>query len=420
MCVLALGAVGCSETAGTGGSDGDGGSGGTGGADLCEGVTCQDTECKTDGVCNPSDGMCDFTLAEDGTVCTDGECLGGVCAPVGAFPCTEQGIRDAIAEGGGPHTFACDGPTTIVTEATIFIDNDVILDGEGQLTLVGDEGHAVLVSPQNLNDPPATAELRGFRVIGGAQHFLGPLYAVYIAGEAALTLTDSTVSGSLAAGIEMDGGTLTLVGSSVSNNENDGIISQGGTLTILNSTVSDNRRNVVSYSESATLTVVNSTISGGEVGISNLGQMTISNTTIASEGQAFVTSDGDYVPPPEATFANTIVSGGCEGDVANHVTSNGYNIESPGNTCGFDHGTDLVNITEGQLDLGPLDYNGGPTMTHALLTEPVVSVAIDVIPAEDCVDAEGAPLTTDQRGLPRPETSGTMCDVGAFEVQPED
>ena len=103
MCVLALGAVGCSETAGTGGSDGDGGSGGTGGADLCEGVTCQDTECKTDGVCNPSDGMCDFTLAEDGTVCIDGECLGGVCAPVGAFPCTEQGIVDAIAEGGGPH-----------------------------------------------------------------------------------------------------------------------------------------------------------------------------------------------------------------------------------------------------------------------------------------------------------------------------
>jgi hypothetical protein len=347
-----------------------------------------------------------------------GTCEGGSCA--GTFACTEAGIREAIAAGAGPHTFGCNGPTTIVTEAEIFIDNDVILDGEGQLTLVGDEDHAVFVSPQNLNDPPATAELRGFRVIGGAQHFLGPLYAVYLAGEAALTLTDSTVSGSLAAGIEMDGGTLTLVGSSVSNNENDGIISQGGTLTILNSTVSDNRRNVVSYSESATLTVVNSTISGGEVGISNLGQMTISNTTIASEGQAFVTSDGDYVPPPEATFANTIVSGGCEGDVANHVTSNGYNIESPGNTCGFDHGTDLVNITEGQLDLGPLDYNGGPTMTHALLTEPVVSVAIDVIPAEDCVDAEGAPLTTDQRGLPRPETSGTMCDVGAFEVQPED
>jgi hypothetical protein len=133
--------------------------------------------------------------------------------------------------------------------------------------------------------------------------------------------------------------------------------------------------------------------------------MTIRNSTIASEGQAFVTSDGDDDPPPEATFANTIVAGGCEGDVANHVTSNGYNIESPGNTCGFDHGTDLVNITGGQLDLGPLADNGGDTMTHALGGD---SVAIDVIPADMCEVDE------DQRGEPR----DSMCDVGSFEVQP--
>ena len=38
------------------------------------------------------------------------------------------------------------------------------------------------------------------------------------------------------------------------------------------------------------------------------------------------------------------------------------------------------------------------------------SVAIDVIPADMCE------VNTDQRGEPRP--GGTMCDVGAFEVQP--
>jgi hypothetical protein len=48
--------------------------------------------------------------------------------------------------------------------------------------------------------------------------------------------------------------------------------------------------------------------------------------------------------------------------------------------------------------LGPLQDNGGPSITHALLPG---SVAIDVIPTDDCVDAEGAPLTTDQRGEPR-------------------
>ena len=51
------------------------------------------------------------------------------------FPCTEQGIRDAIAEGGGPHRFDCDGTDPVVTQAEIKIDNDVILDGEGKLTV---------------------------------------------------------------------------------------------------------------------------------------------------------------------------------------------------------------------------------------------------------------------------------------------
>ena len=40
--------------------------------------------------------------------------------------------------------------------------------------------------------------------------------------------------------------------------------------------------------------------------------------------------------------------------------------------------------------------------------------------AQACVHAIGETLTTDQRGEPRPETGGTMCDVGAFERQPGD
>jgi hypothetical protein len=71
-----------------------------------------------------------------------------------------------------------------------------------------------------------------------------------------------------------------------------------------------------------------------------------------------------------------------------------------------------------RLKLGELADNGGTTMTHALEAG---SEAIDVIPAEDCVDAEGQPLTTDQRGEERPVAilgPEPKCDVGAFEVQP--
>ena len=38
------------------GGDGEGGT-----LNLCDGVTCDDTECKTNGVCDASDGMCDYT-----------------------------------------------------------------------------------------------------------------------------------------------------------------------------------------------------------------------------------------------------------------------------------------------------------------------------------------------------------------------
>jgi hypothetical protein len=83
------------------------------------------------------------------------------------------------------------------------------------------------------------------------------------------------------------------------------------------------------------------------------------------------------------------------------------------NACRFDHETDQVNVSSDDLKLGPLQDTGAPTETHALLPG---SIAIDVIPEVDCVVAEGEPLTTDQRGQPRP--GGTLCDVGAFEVQP--
>jgi len=46
------------------------------------------------------------------------------------------------------------------------------------------------------------------------------------------------------------------------------------------------------------------------------------------------------------------------------------------------------------------------------------SISIYLIPETECLDADGRPLMTDQRGEPRPETGDPVCDVGAFEVQP--
>ena len=52
--------------------------------------------------------------------------------------------------------------------------------------------------------------------------------------------------------------------------------------------------------------------------------------------------------------------------------------------------------------LGPLQDNGGPTPTHALLL------------GSPAIDASSACPATDQRGVTRPQGAG--CDIGAFEA----
>jgi hypothetical protein len=47
-----------------------------------------------------------------------------------------------------------------------------------------------------------------------------------------------------------------------------------------------------------------------------------------------------------------------------------------------------------------LQYNGGPTWTHALL--PNSDAINNTLDALGCVDETGTKLTTDQRGYPRP------------------
>jgi hypothetical protein len=230
-------------------------------------------------------------------------------------------------------------------------------------------------------------------------------------------LVNSRVSGNWHVGI-WNNGTLTITGSSVSDNANGADyedvgagIHNTGMLTITDSTLSANRDYGVRgsggiYNAGGFVTLTNSTISGndfwGAGGIINTGALTIASSTVSDSagGDASIHNEGT------ATLTNSLIDGDCVGD----ITSSGYNIESPGNTCGFDpDGTDQVNVSDIQLMLGPLQDNGGPTETHGF-TGP--SVAINQIPEADCH------VGTDQRGELRPSPTGEpFCDIGAFEVQ---
>ena len=149
--VLALGIVagaGCSESR----------------PNLCAGAPCDDGNGCTDDVCDPSDGSCSNVPLEDGAFCDIGYCQNGECDAIDSvFDCSEQGIRDAIAAGGGPHAFDCDGATVVRTEDVIVIDNDVTLDGLGELTIHGNDAHTVVIV-----EADAKAELVRITVSNGS------------------------------------------------------------------------------------------------------------------------------------------------------------------------------------------------------------------------------------------------------------
>jgi hypothetical protein len=134
------------------------------------------------------------------------------------------------------------------------------------------------------------------------------------------------------------------------------------------------------------------------------------------------------VPPTPAnlsgssvTVFGTIVAlpqgaGNC--DISAPV-SQGYNWSDDA-TCGFTDATDKV-ATPNDPQLNALGAWGGPTQTMLPVTPRyggATSPVIDAIPAAACQTGVAAGITTDQRGVTRPQLVG--CDIGAVEVTQDD
>src|SRR5262249_43979370 len=151
-----------------------------------------------------------------------------------------------------------------------------------------------------------------------------------------------------------------------------------------------------------TLTIINSTVSGNSAtadggAILNDGTLTILNSALSNNS---ATGFGGGIfnegVPSTVNIKNSIVARGQSGDNCVNegtINSQGHNISSD-NSCFSSGGTDLLNSDP---RLGPLQDNGGPTFTHALLTG---SPAIDA--GDDSVLGPPLNLITDQRGFPRP------------------
>ena len=190
-------------------------------------------------------------------------------------------------------------------------------------------------------------------------------------GNASLTITNSALSGNAATNggaIENDGSSgmahLTISNSTLSGNSENGIFSDGrGTITITNSTLSEN----------------------SAVGISMFsGMLDIGNTILKAAASGVNLNIGKLAT----------------------VTSHGYNLSS-------DDGGGFLTGPGDQINtdplLGPLQDNGGPTSTHALL------------PGSPAIDAGNPNFTPppfyDQRGANFWRVRDGRIDVGSFEVQ---
>jgi CSLREA domain-containing protein len=251
-----------------------------------------------------------------------------------------------------------------------------------------------------------------------------------------LMVNDTTFSGNYGdyygGGIMNEAGTLEVSSSTFSNNSapnvGGGIMIAAGTATVNSSTFSGNDGGgsgggIFAAGIGTLVEVSNSTFSGNSAayggGISTWdGTLEVSNSTIS--GNSAVYGGGGIDNSDTARLQNTIVANNTSGDTGTEncspytgITDGGYNLDS-GNTCGFSAvNHSLSGVTASELMLGPLQDNGGPTETMALL---------DGSKAIDQGKAFGA--TTDQRGQTRPSdildipnaTDGDASDIGAFEA----
>lgn len=190
----------------------------------------------------------------------------------------------------------------------------------------------------------------------------------------------------------------------------------GVDISIDKSTISNNTARLdgggVSFSSEGWITT--STISGnfalrnggGWIGSCH-NTCSITNSTITNN-HAGILGSGIF-STQETHLSNSIIALNGDQNCFGNTTSLGYNLDDD-NSCPLTSANDLPNVSAPLI--GPLQDNGGPTLTHALLRGS---------PAIETGSNACHQTNSDQRGVLRPAnglggTQEAMCDTGAFEL----
>jgi hypothetical protein len=367
-------------------------------------------------------------------------------------------LRQAIVDtpDGGVIDFDASVTGTItLTTGGLVINKNVTIAGPGASTLAVDGGghfcvftvgpgkivsisnlaiqHGASLSGGNVYVNQGSAALSNVVVQTGSASYGGGIYV----NAGTLAMTNAVVSGNAATwyggGVYQSAGSVTLANTTVSGNSagfgGGGVFEFNGAMTLNTTTISGNAVSgsgnpggggVVSF-RSGTVTLNNTTVAantsdttGG--GIFSSGSVTLNNATIA--GNMATASGGGVRNTASVQIKNSIVAGNL---LASGLTENcngvaasfGYNLTDDG-SCGLADNTDIP-VAQGGAGLDPLGLqsNDGPTQTVALMD---TSSGKDAVPATSCTAMDGTPVSTDQRGVARPQ--GPACDIGAFELVP--
>lgn len=324
-------------------------------------------------------------------------------------------LREAIdiADVGEMILFAEHVSAVVLTTGELTISKDVIIKGPGAKRLTIRRSLA-----------PGTPQFRVFHVSNATLRISGVTIAngstleagagIRVNNSGALVITKCAISrnkGGSGPAINTSAGTTTTVQAcTLSDNESldgydAGAVYNVGTMTIARSTLARNKS------------------SGSAGAILNAGLLTIANSTIAGNSAAVSPGGvraflGSPDTPRVAKVRNSIIAKNSDpsgqSDFSGRLRSLGYNLI--GKTTDE---TEIVGETTGNrlnIDplLGPLQDNGGPTLTRGLLSGS---------PALDRGDAGAS--RKDQRGHKRPvdfqnvanATKGDGSDIGAYELQ---
>jgi hypothetical protein len=249
-------------------------------------------------------------------------------------------------------------------------------------------------------------------------------------------------------GLYVNGGSLTIASSTIDSNQGIGgeggsdghyagsglaqggglyILSNAGMPTVTGSTFSGNSADSGGGGiyNAGTLTVSNSTLSGnsayfgGGIYTYTTHPVTLTNVTLSANrtntdgGGLYVDSFGGSPVLHNTLIAGNLQVDNARDDVYGRLDPGGdYNLIGDGTyMAGLSNGVNgnQVGSVSAPIDplLGPLQDNGGPTLTHALL------------PGSPAIDAGNNAYATewDQRGPGYPRIVNGILDIGAFEVQ---